>query len=894
MAITLDPLDVVLDEGAAQLPPADGSIELHGLPAVDCLLVRARHRAELGRLDDGEILVAIRESLVDFAALLGTRITLHVRRAELHRVIHGIVVRVEDMGTRMDGETGVLQTVVRLQVAPELWLLSRRKCSRVFHHATTLAVVRDVLVDAGLYQSGNLDVRVGDLDGAAIRPREHCVQYQETDLDFVMRLLEEEGLTMLFRHDASARAETLCIVDGARPLDEAYRRLDNGDARDEVDLVSDAHHQSLHRTQSFVALGAICQVRPKALTLYDYDLSNSRARVAALVTQSGDGPDVPSALDVYEHPGRYVFDPLDRPEPEPSATAHLAYPEAPRSREAGSRRRVDVRFGELRADRRVCAGRGNVMGLDPGTLFRLRNHPTAEYDREHLVTSVVHEIWAPEHPLNAGLDDARRAHGYANEITAIASDVVFRPSRTTPKPVIAGIQTGIVVGDPGCELQTDYYGRIKVQLQWDRLHFADLNADIPLGANPMPDADPRHLCWVRVAQTWAGAGWGAMFVPRVGMEVVVAFLDGDPDRPLVVGCVYNDANPPPYPLPANATRSTIRTRSTPTGKGEDRYNELRFEDSTHNEEIHLRAQRDLDEWVGRHRTTHVAENVTRRVGGDEEVGIKGNQQIGVAQFRSVNVGMDHHEHVQGHRTLVVEKTETQLVVGKSERTRGQDVLTVMGDRVTTIFGSDVVMSCGPTQTVIAPNDPAVGDEGRDEKREVEHLEQRTVRGSRKQRIDETDDYFAHTAVSMIEDSEKRTIGKSYRVNAGEEANLLVTGIEDPDDDSAGYYVDRKAVRIGSRAKSVEEVMMFRGRDLLHIGPEQITAQADDKPFEIRIGKTGCTIKLSGDGKQIEVVALEEIVLRTDKHKSSITIAKDISLDAGAGEIVLAATKVRSD
>lgn len=301
------------------------------------------------------------------------------------------------------------------------------------------------------------------------------------------------------------------------------------------------------------------------------------------------------------------------------------YPGGYSTKSAGdplTKKRVEA----LGARARCLSGESSSRGMVPGHSFTLAGHERSDANIEWVVSEVRHEA----------------SHGeYNNFFAALPKDTSFRPPRTTPRPRIHGTQTAIVVGKSGEEIWTDQYGRVKVQFHWDRVGKSDENSS----------------CWMRVAQLWAGKGWGAQFVPRVGQEVVVGFLDGDPDRPLVTGCVYNGTNTLPYALPAEQTKSAIKTNSSKGGGG---FNELRFEDKKDAEELYLHAQKDMK--------TEVLNNTTLTVGNNDTRKIKKNQTLEVEE---------------GNRTLTVTKGNLSTTV-----TAGTDKLTVKGTRTVAVDGAE--------------------------------------------------------------------------------------------------------------------------------------------------------------------------------------------------------------
>jgi type VI secretion system secreted protein VgrG len=291
--------------------------------------------------------------------------------------------------------------------------------------------------------------------------------------------------------------------------------------------------------------------------------------------------------------------------------------------EAYARTRLDARHTGYQ---RVQAAT-RARGLFPGSLFKLTEHPRSDQNRDYLIVGAQYALssdtYEPTRP-------AEPEPVLTCAFTAISKQTEYRPPGVAHKPVVQGPQTAIVVGKAGEEIWTDKYGRIKVQFHWDRVG----------------GEDEMSSCWVRVAQGWAGKRWGAMFLPRIGQEVIVSFLEGDPDRPLVTGSVYNADNMPPYPLPAQATRSTIKSNSSIGGGG---YNELRFEDKKGSEQFYVHAERDLEQrvrrdalaWMGRDRHAMVVKDSFEQVGGDLHLKVGGdrNEEAGGSATQSAAMNM---------------------------------------------------------------------------------------------------------------------------------------------------------------------------------------------------------------------------------------------------------------
>ncbi|MEO1017633.1 MAG: type VI secretion system tip protein TssI/VgrG [Pseudomonadota bacterium] len=298
-----------------------------------------------------------------------------------------------------------------------------------------------------------------------------------------------------------------------------------------------------------------------------------------------------------------------------------------------------IRLEEQLAGHARMLGKANVEGLFAGCLFKLADYPRDDQNREYLVVKMQHEIWEDEYRTGVAPD---QDEVYLCNFEAMPSAQPYRPPRTAHQPTVAGPQTAVVTGPPGEEIHTDKYGRVKVQFHWDRV-------------NP---SDQTSSCWVRVSQIWAGSGYGWITIPRIGQEVVVDFLEGDPDRPIITGRIYNANQMPPYGLPANATQSGIKSNSSKGGGGS---NEIRFEDKKGDEQVYIHAQKNQDEVVENDKTqvVHhdetltVDNNRTRLVGVDESVTIGNNQTIAVGVNQTETVGSNRSDSVGMNETRSV-------------------------------------------------------------------------------------------------------------------------------------------------------------------------------------------------------------------------------------------------
>jgi type VI secretion system secreted protein VgrG len=427
-----------------------------------------------------------------------------------------------------------------------LWLFGHTSDCRIFQHKTTQQILETIFSEANIS-----DYDFGPVIGAKA-VREYCVQYNETDLDFIFRLLEEEGWAWWFRHepgqDGAPGRHILVVADGAHawtPGEEPTIRYTTTN----VDL-----NDVTTWTRRFSFL-------PGRLTEADWNFEMPRA------PQTRDQPSLAPIssnrpFEIYRWGGRFA----DR-----DRADHV------------TKRRIEAheaRFDTIQADS------GNRR-IQPGQKFTLTGHPVAAENADYAVASVHHAAYDPTYAndMDGGLPH------YENRFAAIPAAVRYTPELRTPQPRIDGVQTATVVGPPGEEIHTDQYGRIKVRFPWDRYAKGD-------------DGDS---CWLRVSQPWGGRNWGSQTIPRIGMEVLVAYVEGDPDKPLVVGVVPNAEMMPPLSLPGDKTRTSLKTSSSPGGAG---FNEMSFEDKAGAEEVFLHAQKDASEMVNNNKLLNVGNAYT--------------------------------------------------------------------------------------------------------------------------------------------------------------------------------------------------------------------------------------------------------------------------------------------
>ena len=588
---------------------------------------------------------------IPFEKLLGQKVSVGLELAGgTTRYFGGVCCR---LGQGMRDATF---TAYRMEVVPEFWFLTRVAQSRIFQQASVPAILDSVL--KGLAVDFELRGRY--------ELRDYCVQYRETDFHFASRLMEEEGIAYFFRHSATGHRLVVADTPGSFaevPAAVNFDGMGGGTRFTEVPTAADRdgtwrgdRHED--RVQTWEKDQ---ELRSSKYTLWDHCFELPHKHLEA----SRSFPDSVRAgriehklkfdridrLEVYDYPGEYAqrFDgigPVGTERPE----------ELPKIFEDGPRT-AEIRMQEQAAAVVVIRGTGDRRDFSAGMRFTLARHYDA--DGPYLLTAVQHSA-QQSNTYRSGDGPTSR---YTNAFTCIPAGLPFRPARTTPKPVVQGTQTAVVVGPPGAEIFPDRYGRVKVQFHWDRQGKADAGSS----------------CWIRVGTPWAGKHWGMVHIPRVGQEVLVAFEEGDPDRPIIVGSVYNADMMPPYDLPAGKTQSGVKSRSTPGGLPAN-YNEIFFEDAKNNELLRIHAEKD--------QAIEVEHDEAHSVGHDRTKSVVHDETTTVGNNRIETVGHDERIAIRNNRTETVQQDET-ITVSQGNRTvtigMGNDSLTIkLGNQSTKI------------------------------------------------------------------------------------------------------------------------------------------------------------------------------------------------------------------
>jgi len=542
---------------------------------------------------------------IGLPGMLGKPMAVQMKPADgPQRWFHGIVVEAAQSGyTVIDDVSFALYT---LTLRPRPWLLTQRRSSRIFANRSVPDIVRHVLAAIGYS-----DVKVS-LSGS-YPSREYCVQYREDDFSFISRLMEQEGIYYYFTHDQSKH--TLVLADGlgahaSAPGAASLPWLMPGTALES-------------RTDGIVDWQPSTAAHTTVYRLGDYDPLNPRASLDASAQADQGAPlHVVGGLESADFPGTYLDVELGR-------------------------RYAQVRLEARNAERALSQGRTHAPGVATGTLVRLSGSPSGTWDREYLVTGCRMQL----NEAGYASGDADNAPVFESVFTAIDARLPYRSALATPRPVVSGLQTAVVTDAEGAgedeSIVVDNHGRVHVVFHW---------------ASPAAKGDQVYSCPVRVASSWAGKQWGALHVPRVGQEVVVSFLEGDPDRPLIIGSVYNATHMPPFDLPAEKTLSGIRSRSE--GGSSEEFNELHFEDKAGKEEIYLHAQRDLRQEIKNDRNVQIEQNDTFKVGKDQKGEVVNDRQLKVGNDDALEVTSNCEMKI-GKQLILKAGEEIQLVTGQA-------------------------------------------------------------------------------------------------------------------------------------------------------------------------------------------------------------------------------------
>jgi len=611
----------------------------------DLLFFSMTAREELGRLGEFQVQMLSLKPDISMDAMLGQNVTvkLEVQAGGPYRHFNGHVVRFSQ--GPMYGRYYTYQAVVR----PWLWFLTRTADCRIFQELAAPDIIKMVFADHGM-----ADFAL-ELVGS-FHVRTYCVQYRETDFNFVSRLMEEEGIYYYTKHSQGHNKLVLTNATSTHAAASGCASLPfiapGKLTRADIDHVS---------SWDFAQ-----EVQPGVFVHDDYDFE--RPKVELQTKKALSRSYSPSSYEVYDYPGLYV-------------------------QKGDGQVFADTRINEFGTQFEQGHGVSNARNLTTGYLLTLEKMERGDQNREYLVTAANHAL---EFSAYEGLP-AKGGATYRCSFTAMSTQQLYRPRRSTPKPFVQGPQTAVVVGPPGDEIYTDKYGRVKVQFHWDRYGKMDQNSS----------------CWVRVSSPWAGKGWGHVNTPRIGQEVVVDFLEGDPDQPLITGRVYNADNPPPFNFPAGAVLSGVKS-DTHKGSG---FNEMSLDDTAGKERVFIHGQYNMDTVVLHDQTTTVHHCRTDRIDVDDSESVGKNQSLMVGVDRTKTVVSNETISIGANRTSTVNMNETATVTLQRTHTVGVNETITVGAAQEVTIGALQAITVGASQVTTVGNNASMSV-GKDESRNV--------------------------------------------------------------------------------------------------------------------------------------------------------------------------------
>jgi type VI secretion system secreted protein VgrG len=668
-----------------------------------------RGTEQLGRTFAFTIHLVSLDPDIKLSDLLGQGVSVSIDLAphsDTPRFFHGIVTRFQ-----REGKLGN-HYVYSAHVAPWLWLLSYTTNCRIFQNLSVPEIVKAVFRTHKISDFAESPM-------ATYKAREYVTQYDETDLEFVSRLMEDEGIYYFFKHEETKHTLVLADAPSHHAKVPGY---------EDVFLLDPTHDQD--QDQDHIDRWSMWnELQSGGVVLSDFDFKNPRADL--LTKCIAPNPHEQARHEVYWHPGDY--------------TNHNVGMD-----------RCRLRIEELNARYEQIGGAGDVRGIGVGDLFNFVEDRIGAAKHEYLVEFASYDI------RGAGYETSTHGSHFRFEFAALDSQRQFRPERRFRAKKMYGPQTATVVGDKGEDITTDKYGRVRVKFHWDRRQGNEQDK----GNVDKNNNDPNSSCLVRVAQMWAGANFGAINIPRIGDEVIVDFLEGDPDRPIITGRVYNGDNMPPYTLPDKKTQTGIKSRSTKGGNPQN-FNELRFEDLKGSEEVHLQAEKDL--------TILVKNNETRDVGHDRVKNVKHDETSTITGNRTEEVFKDEKISIHGGRIEMVDKDENITITGARKESVGKDeTISITGARTETVSKDEKITITGARQVDVGKAETLTVGAGR----------QQTITGddqvkvSKRLLFDAGDEVVIKTGSASITMKKDGTIvlkGKDVSISASGKINVAADG-----------------------------------------------------------------------------------------------------------------------
>ncbi|MCA0872580.1 type VI secretion system tip protein VgrG [Seohaeicola saemankumensis] len=621
-------------------PHKDSMVWMSGSYTVkDLLLKRAIVREGFSTLTHTTIEFQSKNKAVKLEDLVGRTMNLHVIADDAReRKFSGLCVSVENLGFR-DGYGHYVA-----EVRPWAWLLTRTQDNRIFQEKSAVEIIKEIFSDHGF---SDFTDKLSD----SYEKRGYCVQYRETDFDFICRLMEEEGIYYYFDSTKDQNAvEKMVLCDGISGHSTMpggaslkYHARDNTDRRREDHIAEWAIEESLRRGK---------------VTLTDYDFTSPTADLKVTNTIKK-GSHSHASFEVYDYPGHY------------------------RKNSVLGNKQARVRMEAEAVRHKLWRGASSVRQMCTGYTFKMTDHPEKPLNAEYLVTGATHylqvdtdfgekkEMRHDLQPRDMDFPEEMKGDAYANTLSAIPKTEQFRAPLVTEWPAIPGLHTATVVGKKGEEIWTDEYGRIKVKFHWDRDE----------------KKDDTSSCWVRVVTPWSGKGWGMVAVPRMGQEVVIQFEEGDPDRPICTGMLYNKDTMPPYKYPDDQTQLGLKTNSSKGGGG---YNELMFEDKKDAELMRVQAQKDHQFLIKNKSVVTIGQPKIDAGKHDDEGSLSQVVRNNVTEtiqegnrYVTIEKGDEEYKIETGSQLLEIKTDKTQKIEGKHTKTiTGNDATTVKTGNMT--------------------------------------------------------------------------------------------------------------------------------------------------------------------------------------------------------------------
>ncbi len=614
----------------AQASQRERNLAIESPLGTDVLLLRRFSGVEeLGRLFRFDLDLLSERPDINFDQIVGHNVTVRVQlQTGAQRYFNGFISEFSQLSV---GRPGGYSTY-RATMVPWLWLLTRTADCRIFQKKTARDIIKQVFAENGFSD-------IEDTLTAPYRVWDYCVQYRETVFNFVSRLMEQEGIYYYFKHANGKHTIVLCDAPAAHAPFPDYASIPFRPHGELSVATGHIHEWNLSK-----------RVEPGAYAHTDYNFTKPRTpmlhdplQVPPATIPRGNGY---ADYEVFDYPGEY--------------------PLVPDGEQYGK-----VRIQELQARYELTEAAADSRGICTGFKFTLKEHPRQDQNRDYVVQ------WSSFRAATAEYETTERStqeEEWVCQFRCIPATTLYRAERITPKPLIQGTQTAVCVGPRGEEIYTDEFGRAKLQFHWDRYGKYDQDSS----------------CWIRVAQSWAGKKWGALFLPRLGQEVLVAFIEGDPDQPIIVGSVYNQDQMPHYPLDGTKTKSYIKSNSSMGGAG---YNEIRFEDKAGMEQIFTHGQKDLDVRIENDARELILHDRHLIVGHTGKEGKVGDQFEMVYRDKHFKVHRDRVEHVGGNMELLVGgidgpgKQDITVLDDKKETLAANSHLTVAGTRKEQIGGN---------------------------------------------------------------------------------------------------------------------------------------------------------------------------------------------------------------